>query len=197
MMKMQKVSAHESLAGGHVKGTMVRAHLQFVRDRFGDVALTRTLAALPVPMRAEVDGILVSNWCNFETLVALDLAIARVAGRDPRELMRELGRHSAKVNLTTVYRAFHRDDIHEFFRHSATLHRQFQDFGTCSYEQLGVTRGRISVRDSACFSPTYCASEAGYLEEVIATHGGKSAIVAESACQCGEDDHCTFDLSWH
>lgn len=187
----------EVLAGGRVKGTMVRAHLQFVRDRLGEPALARTMEALPAGVAAEVNGILVSTWCAFESLVVLDLAIARVAGRDERELMRELGRYSAQINLSGVYRAFHRDDIHEFFRHSATLHRQFQDFGTCEYEQLGETHGRISIRDAVCYSPTYCSSETGYLEQVIATHGGTSASVTESACQCASDDHCTFEMRWH
>jgi uncharacterized protein (TIGR02265 family) len=188
--------SREALVGGRVKGAMVRAHLQFVRDRLGEAVLARTIAALAPAVAAEIDGILVSSWCKFENLVTLDLTIARVAGRDPRDLMRELGRYSAQINLSTLYRAFHRDDIHEFFSRSATLHRQFQDFGTCVYEQLGPTSGRISIRDSACYSPTYCASEVGYLEQVIATHGGTAASVTESACQCSNDDHCTFELRW-
>lgn len=186
----------ESLAGGRVKGAMVRAHVQFVRDRLGEQLLARTLASLPQAVVEEIDGILVSTWCRFESLVAFDAALAAESRRDPRELMRELGRYSAQINLSTLYRAFHRDDIHEFFRHSATLHRQFQDFGVCVYEQLGETSGRISVRDAACFSPIYCSSEAGYLEQVIAAHGGTAASVTESACQCVKDDHCTFELRW-
>jgi uncharacterized protein (TIGR02265 family) len=190
------VPRRESLAGGRVKGAMVKAHLQFVRDRLGEDALARMQAALPASVAAELDGLLVSSWCKFETLVALDRAIAKVAGRDENELMHELGRYSAQINLSTLYRAFDREDLHEFFRKSATLHRQFQDFGTAVYEQLGPTSGRISIRDSACFSPAYCASEAGYLEQVIATHGGTAASVSESACQCASGDHCTFELRW-
>jgi uncharacterized protein (TIGR02265 family) len=189
-------SRREVLAGGRVKGAMVRAHLQFVRDRLGEAAVARTQAALPAAVAAEVDGILVSSWCKFESLVVLDRTIASIAGRDSNELMRELGRYSAQINLSTLYRAFDRDDLHEFFRKSATLHRQFQDFGTCVYEQLGPTSGRISIRDAACFSPTYCASETGYLEQVIATHGGTAVSVSESTCRCVSDDHCTFELRW-
>ena len=187
----------ESLAGGKVKGAMVRAHLQFVRDRLGEAAMTRTLEAIPASVAAEVQGVLTGTWCAFESLVLLDRAIARAAGRDERELMRELGRYSAQINLSTIYRAFHRDDIHEFFRHSATLHRQFQDFGTCEYEHIGEGHGRISVRDAVCFSPAYCSSEVGYLEQVIATHGGTAATVTETSCQCTNDDRCTFELRWH
>lgn len=187
----------ESLVGGRVKGAMVRAHLQFVRDRLGDAAMTRTLEAMPAAVAAEVQGVLTGTWCAFESLVLLDRAIARASGRDERELMRELGRYSAQINLSTVYRAFHRDDIHEFFRHSATLHRQFQDFGTCEYVPLGEGHGRISVHDAVCFSPAYCGSEVGYLEQVIATHGGTAATVTETGCRCMNDDRCTFELRWH
>jgi predicted hydrocarbon binding protein len=64
------------------------------------------------------------------------------------------------------------------------------------YEQLGPTSGRISIRDAACYSPTYCSSEAGYLEQVIATHGGSNVSVSESACQCTGAGHCMFEMRW-
>ena len=186
----------ESLAGGRVKGAIGRAHLQFVRDRLGEQALALTLKALPSAVAVEIQGILASTWCTFESLVVLDRSIAHVAGREERELMRELGRYSAQINLSTIYRAFHRDDIHEFFRNSATLHRQFQDFGDCEYERVEGTHCRISIRNAVCYSPAYCSSEAGYLEQVIVSHGG-TASVTESACQCAGDDRCTFELRWH
>lgn len=187
----------EALAGGHVKGAMVRAHLQFVRDRYGEEAMERTLAALPATVNAELHNVLASSWCAFETLIQLDRTIARVTGvHDERQLFRELGSYSAKINLATVYRAFRREDIHDFFRRSATLHRQFQDFGTCEYEQLGPTQARIRIRDSACYSPAYCASEAGYLEQVISIHGGSAPQISESTCQCANDALCTFEVQW-
>ena len=194
---MMKSNLRESLAGGRVKGAMVRAHLQFVRDQLGEPALALTMKALPVAVAAEVQNILASAWCAFSSLITLDQTIARVANRDEQQLMRELGRYSARINLSTIYRAFHRDDIHEFFRNSAMLHRQFQDFGDCEYQHVAAGHGRISVRNAVCYSPAYCASEAGYLEQVIATHGGTSASVTESACQCASDDRCTFELRWH
>ena len=195
-MTMITSARRESLTGGRVKGAMVRAHLQFVRDRLGEPALAATLKALPAPVAAEVHGALASTWCAFESLIVLDRTIARVANRDERDLLRELGRYSAEINLSTIYRAFHRDDIHEFFRNSAMLHRKFQDFGDCEYEPVGKTQGRISIRNATCYSPAYCTSETGYLEQVIATHGGTSASVTESACQCAGDDRCTFELGW-
>jgi len=196
-MTSTDVQRREVLTGGHVKGAMVRAHLQFLRDRFGDPAVEKTLATLPPAACAEMHHMLSSTWCAFETLVLLDRAIARVAGQDERKLMRELGRYSAEINLKTVYRAFRRDEIHDFFRRSATLHKQFQDFGDCDYEQLGPTRARIRILNAQCFSPTYCASEIGYLEQVIAIHGGTDPRISESTCQSLHDPLCTFELHWN
>jgi hypothetical protein len=68
----------EALAGGHVKGSMVRAHLKFVHDRYGAPAIASTLAVLPPEIAAEIDGALASSWCTFAGLVSLDRAIARV-----------------------------------------------------------------------------------------------------------------------
>lgn len=196
MTMMSTSVRRESLSGGRVKGAMVRAHMQFVRDRLGEPALAHTLSILPPAVAAEVHGALASTWCAFESLIVLDRTIARVASRDERDLVRELGRYSAQINLSTIYRAFHRDDIHEFFRNSAMLNRQFQDFGDCEYEAVGKTQGRISIRNAVCYSPAYCTSETGYLEQVIATHGGTAASVTESTCQCAGDDRCTFELRW-
>ena len=186
----------EALAGGRVKGAMVRAHLQFVRDRIGEAALERTLASIPETVAAEVNGILVSSWCKFESLVVLDRTIARVSGREPHVVMRELGRYSADLNLSGAYRMFRSADLHEFFRRSVLLHRQFQDFGTVSYEPAGDTAGSMIHSNYPCFSPVYCHSAIGYYEQAIVVHGAKANLVIESSCQCAGDASCTFELEW-
>lgn len=186
----------ESLAGGHVKGAMVRAHLQWLRERLGEQGISRVLAALPRPAAAAIESALASTWCQFEHLILFDKAILALCGRGEGDLLRELGRHSAQVNLTTLYRVFRRDDIHEFFRRGAALHSQFQDFGTCDYEAAGDGHGRILIRNAVCFSPAYCASAIGYYEQVIALHGGAAASVKETNCTCAGADDCTYELRW-
>lgn len=188
---------NESLAGGQVKGAMVRAHLQWVREHFGDAGVVRALSLLPPAAAVEMNGVLASTWCKFENLILLDRAIAGVAGRKEEDLMRELGAHSAEINLSTVYRAFRRDDIHEFFRRSAALHTQFQNFSSSAYEQIDKLQGRMTIGDATCYSPLYCASAIGYYERVIAMHGGKDPVVTETTCRCAGDPACTFELRWH
>ena len=136
-------------------------------------------------MESEADGDVL--------VVTLDRAMAQQFGNS---ILKDLGRFSAKINLETTYRLYKREDIHEFFRRSAGLHSQFQDFGTVEYERSNDHGGRMIHGGYACFSPTYCSSAIGYYEEALRIHGGRNVIVTESSCQCAGDASCTFVLRW-
>ena len=187
----------ESISGGRVKGLLVRAHQEWVRDHLGDTALARVYRELPRRVAADLSDTLSTTWCSFGDVVLFDRAIAQVCGWDEQELMRELGRHSARVHLSTVYRAFQLDDVHLFFRRTVALHTQFQDFGVSAYQRLGSTEGRIVILNTPFYSPTHCAGAVGFYEEVIAIHGAAAPIVVtETTCRCAGDDRCTFALRW-
>ena len=185
----------EQLAGGHVKGGMVRAHMDWVREYHGEAALERALDRLRMPVRRELETAVATTWCSFDALIALDRAIQDCFGRG-RDLMRELGRYSAHRNLSTTYRLFLRSDVHEFFHRSALLHTQFQDFGRVESHRLGATRCELRHTGARCFSPLYCASALGYYEQVVIMHGAKNVTVEEVLCQCRGDEACIFRLCW-
>lgn len=192
-MDSRSTPLREVVAGGRVKGGMVRAHLDWLKKTHGDDAGARLVKALPPQASAEIASTLPSSWCSFDTLVALDRAIAKQYGNN---VLKDLGRFSARINLDTTYRLYKRENIHEFFRRSASLHAQFQDFGTVLYEQNGPQGGRMVHSGYVCFSPAYCASAIGYYEEALRIHGGRNVIVTESSCQCAGDSTCTFVMRW-
>lgn len=183
----------EAVAGGRVKGGMLRAHLDWLRRNHGDAALAELVRSLPPAASQEIASVLPTSWCSFETLVTLDRAIAQQYGHN---VLKDLGHFSARINLDTTYRLYKRDDIHDFFKRSAALHSQFQDFGTAAYEQTSDHSGRMIHSGYACYSPTYCASAIGYYEEALRIHNGRNVIVTEACCQCAGDSSCTFVLRW-
>lgn len=184
----------EQLKGGRVKGGMVRSHLEWVRRTMRQGSLDEVLQRLPPAVAAEVSTVLPASWTSFESLILLDRAIAAVSGA--AGTMRELGRFSAQQNLSTTYRAFRRADIPDFFRRSAALHDQFQDFGREEYVAVGERAGRIIHRDYSCFSPDYCESAAGYYEEVMKMHGGERPVVEHPQCVARGAPECVFELRW-
>jgi predicted hydrocarbon binding protein len=184
----------ERLEGGRIKGGIIRAHLEWVRQNLPEGAMERVLKRLPADVATEVTSALSASWASFRSLILLDRAIA--AESRASTTMRDLGRFSAHQNLSTTYRAFKRTDIHDFFRRSAGLHDQFQDFGREEYEQRGDRSGRIIHRDYTSNSADYCESAAGYYEEAIRLHGAENASVDHKQCLARGARECVFELRW-
>ncbi len=194
---MARGEPREVLEGGRLKGGMFRSHLSWVRENRTPGDLERLWKELPPEMTESLSRIvLATSWYPFAWLITLDRTIGSLFSSRPEELLRELGRYSAVINISSTYRALDRDTNHEFFRNSALLHRQFQDFGTVEYERTSETSGRMIHRDYPCFSRIFCASAPGYYEACIQSHGSTHVSVTESECQCYGEPSCTFELSW-
>ncbi|HVR41257.1 MAG TPA: hypothetical protein VMU84_19340 [Thermoanaerobaculia bacterium] len=185
----------EHLEGGRLKGGIFRSHLQWVRDHHPD-AVPRVIARLSPDAAKQLGGtILATTWFPFAWLIELDRAITETfhGGVD---MLRDLGRYSATINLSTTYRLLDRKANHEFFRNSALIHSQFQDFGKVHYEQTGESSGKMIHTSDTCLSPSFCMSGLGYYYGCIESHGGISPGIVETTCQCYGDAACVFDMHW-
>jgi len=183
----------EQLEGGRIKGGIPRAHLDWVRQQRGDRGVEEVLNRLPEKVADDLRHVLATMWFPFRFLILLDRAIAEV---HVESAIREIGRWSAQQNLSTTYRMFRRQDIHDFFERSAALHSQFQDFGIEVYQKTGENAGKITHRDYATYSPVYCESACGYYEQVMKIHGASKAVVDHPACLGRGAKECVFDLRW-
>jgi len=185
----------EVLTPGRLKGGIFRSHLQWIKDKH-PADMQKVLDRLPADAKQALSGaILATSWFPFAWLIALDRAVADEFGGGDNTI-RELGKYSALINLSTTYKMLDRKANHEFFNHSALLHTQFQDFGKVAYQQTGETSGRMIYTVYTGYSPSFCASALGYFEGCVESHGGTNVSVVEVECQCYGDPSCTFDISW-
>jgi hypothetical protein len=198
MIDMTVAVAKEVLAGGRMKGGVFKSHLTWLSDNRPASDKQLFLEKLSPETRASFTGpVLSTNWYPFAMLIEIDRTLMSLFGGGKLEFLRELGRYSAKINLSTTYRAFNRDTNHDFFRNSALLHSQFQDFGKAIYEQNGERGGKMIHTEYACYSPVFCASALGYYEGCIMSHGATTASVVETECQCHGAKTCTFEMKWN
>ena len=187
----------EVLDGGNVKGGVLKAHLDWFRVHHAAEGTKALLDRISPETRALVSStVLPSQWYPFRALIETDRAIAAFHGGDERTTIVDLGRHSARLNLSTSYRAFASLKLQEFYRISAKLHRQYEDFGHATYESVERTAGRLSVLDSTCYAKTYCWSGLGYLEQAALLQGVQSPRVTETECRCDGGTACRFDIRW-
>jgi hypothetical protein len=187
----------ERLDGGHVKGGMLHAHVLWLTQNRPDVpleAVRRRLSGETAHILAS--QVLPTSWYPFRAVVELDRAIAAACGADERETAVELGRHSARVNLTTSYRVFKKDRPQDFFQDQARLHARFQDFGTARFERLGENGCRLRMLDYPCYSKVFCWSGVGFYEEASALHGAVRPSVVEAECVCEGGSACLFEIRW-
>lgn len=187
----------EVLEPGKVKGGMIRSHLSWIDEHRTPEEKKALLSRLPSDVAYAFSGsVLATTWVPFAWLIQLDRAVVADAGNAAAEILAEMGRYSARINLSTTYRAFTKDSLHHFFERAALLHSQFQDFGKVAYVAEGENSGRLIHRDYTSYSPIFCASAIGYYEGAILAHEAKSPKVHEVSCQCYGEPTCTFELSW-
>jgi len=187
----------ELLAGGKIKGGMMAAHISWAtHDRPAD-KVARFWNALPFEMREALGGmILPVKWYEFADLITVDRAIIKTLGGGDITILREVGAHSARLNLTGVYKIYRRDSIHDFLGNGARLHSKFQDFGRAAYLQKGPLAGQMVLSDYLSYSPLYCESALGFYRESLQIHGARMVEVGETTCQCRGAASCTFVLRW-
>ncbi len=187
----------ESLAGGSVKGSLLRAHLQWAIEQRLPGELSDLRDALPAEVSHELSSrLLSSNWYPFSWLIGLDRTMIELFDTGGNELAAELGRYSARLDLSPIHRLLNFRNPHEFFRQSALQHSLLRDFGTAVYEPEGEARGKMTHRQYGCFSPLYCETFIGYYEQSVWSHGPRGAVVEEVECQCYGARECTFRISW-
>lgn len=187
----------ERLGTGQVKGGMLKSHLRWVTDNHVPSEVNRFWDHVPQDIREQIGAaVLEIRWYDFATLIAIDRTILNVFARGQEFLARELGRYSARLNLTGTYKAYQRQSVQAFFEGCARVHSAFQDFGSAQYVRTGDKSCELHHRDYTSFSPLFCQSALGYYEEAILVHKGTGGRVVEKTCQCAGDQACTFAMSW-
>jgi hypothetical protein len=176
---------------------MLRAHLAWAAARPGGDAAA-AVSGLDAECRRLAGGeFLDTDWVPFHRLVQIDRALAAAAAMPPEQVFRELGGHSATLNLAGAYKSFVAEEPHRFFEKAARLNDRFQNFGRCAYEMRGERHGRMRHEGYEEYSPVYCASALGYYEGALKLMNVPGPVhVFEISCQCAGDPACVFDLSW-
>lgn len=181
-----------------VKGNIIKARQAFVVDRFGEAGWAKVLEALPDDDRKAFGGMIVNvAWFDFAQAARLDEAIVRVLGGGNTKLFEEMGRTSARENLTGVHsNLVSPDDPQAFMKKANVIYRFYYDVGHREYEETGPTDGTLTTHDAETLSVADCATVIGWYKEALAMCGAKDVRVEEVRCRARGDDVCQYRVRW-
>ncbi len=180
-----------------VKGNIVRARVAFVKERFGEAAWDRVARTLPAADQTALAGVVNVAWYPFELGRRLEDAIAAVVGGGGTSVFEEMGRASARENLTTVHSSFlDPRDPAAFMQKTPMIYRFYYDTGRRTWEATGPTSGVVTTHEADTVSVADCATVVGWYKEALAMAGARDVAIVEDACRARGDAFCRYRVSW-
>jgi hypothetical protein len=179
-----------------VRGQILLARLEYLREFHGSEGLQRVLAALAAEDRARLTGVDREDWHPFGTLLRLDKAIADVLAPGDAGIYERLGEASARHRTEWLGEHARLVNPHGFLSRVADEHRRFHTFGKAVYHRTGFTEGEVAYSDYPEKDLMWCRASRGYFRGAIEFLTGGAVKVEETKCQCRGDDACVFELHW-
>jgi len=181
-----------------VKGAALLSRRSFAREVYGEGSWRKILDTLADKDRSELQGaILASTWHSFELNERLDAAIVDILGGGDKQIFQQIGRWSAKQNLTGPHKAFiARRDPRRFLAATDRIYSLYYDSGRRTYEATGPTSGVITTYEAETFSETDCLTVIGWYEEALEMCGATKVSMREETCRAKGGSECRYRLSW-
>ncbi len=180
-----------------VKGNILKARIGFVKDKFGDSGWQQVLATLSPSDRAQLNAAMNVAWYDFGLSDRLDKAIVSALGGGDTRLFEEMGRASARENLTGVHAGFLQPrDPQKFMSRAGAVYAFYYDKGSRTWEPTGPHSGTMTTHDAETFSTADCATVVGWYKEGLSMIGARDVRIVEDKCRARGDAVCRYKVSW-
>ena len=187
----------------NVKGSALASRVLWVVLGHGAAGMERLIEHASPELRASLGGPRLGNaidkarWYPFEQFIELNVLIDRLFGRGDLGLVRELGRHGADANLTTIYRLFYKvGTTHWILGRAVRLWSAHYDSGYLEIMTRGSRSVTLRIRGFATPDPVHCLAVLGWGERSIELSGGKRVQAEETRCRNRGDELCQIEASW-
>lgn len=182
----------------NVKGSALASRVLWVQLGHGADGMKRLLAQVSPELRASIEaGIEKAKWYPFAQFVELNTVLDRLFGSGDLSLVRELARHGADANLTTIYRLFYKvGTVQWILGRAVRLWSAHYDSGFLEVLTRGPRTAVLRIRGFDTPDRTHCLSVLGWCERSIELSGGKRVQTSEPACRVRGDELCQLEAAW-
>jgi hypothetical protein len=182
----------------NVKGSALASRVLWVQLGHGAAGIAKLRAAASPQLAATLDaGVEKARWYPLRQFYELNLLIDRLFGAGDLSLIKELGRHGADANLTTIYRLFYKvGTTHWILGRAVRLWSAHYDSGYLEVLTRGARSALLRIHSFALPDRTHCLSVIGWCERSIELSGGRRVTIDETLCRTRGDQICQLDVTW-
>lgn len=182
-----------------IKGIVLRAREEFIKEHFGDEAWLKVLDALPNEDRTSLqEMLLAARWYPFEMGARLDKVIVETLGDGKSRIFEEIGAKSAEKNLTSEHRTFLTPGSPQaFLKKAGIIYNFYYDTGHREYEETGPTSGVLTTYEAETYSVPDCLTVIGWYREALMMCGAKDVRIVENECRAKGGPCCRYTVEWN
>jgi len=178
----------------NVKGSALASRVLWVQLEHGPAGLARVREAASPPLAETLAaGVAKARWYPLDQFFELNVLIDRLFGRGDLELVKELGRHSAEANLTTIYRLFYKVGTAQWILGRAIrLWSVHYDSGFLEVVSRGARSAIVRIHAFAVPDRTHCLSVLGWCERSLELSGARILSSSIHKCRKQGGSACTL-----
>ena len=183
-----------------IKGILLKAWVDFLKNRYGEHAVSEVLGGLSAEDRMLLSPIfLPSSWYPYSTLHALRKLTRPLVTPADRDLAVLIGRFMAEYVFTGVYRSLLvKDPVKQVEKFLWIRDFFFRDANTLETEIISQSRCLIRYRYETGAKPTraICESLSGFWGMTLELAGASAIKTSHPKCLTTGGDCCEFLFEW-
>lgn len=183
-----------------IKGVLLTAWMEFLKNRYGEKAVADTIEKLRVEDRVLLSSrFLPSSWYPYATLHALRKLTSPLATEADHDLSAEIGRHMAQYVFTGVYQSLLvKDPAKQVTKFTWIKDFFFRETRTLETEITGERSCIVRYRYEPGATPTnaICESLAGFWSRTLELAGAFGVTCIHPKCVANRAAYCEFVFDW-
>ncbi len=181
-----------------IKGGVLHARIEFVREHFGEGAWERVVATLPIEEQVILSSpLLTTKWYPFALGERLDWAIVVELGGGDMKIFEKIGAKSAQRNLSKDHKTFLvPGDPQSFMKKASIIYKFYYDTGHREYKETGPNSGILTTYDAETFSVPDCLTVIGWYKEALRMCGARDVKIVEETCRAKGGEVCRYNVAW-
>lgn len=182
-----------------VKGSAFKASIKYLKEKLENITFEEFKEKLPPDVGELLDTpILTSSWYEFSQLVKLmETAKPYLHPEKNRSVAWDMGRFSADVGLSTVYRIFFKvADPSYIIKKASQVYQTYYSSGVMTTEEISAGKALLCLKEVDQPDIHLCERLLGWMERTLELSGAKKVIMSHPKCRTRGDDRCEFLGTW-